>query len=379
VTLNQPPLWIESGCYSGEGLRAAWSAMTGNTSGVLNAGDLLVTTAGAMFLNVAAGSAFVAGTERVGQGSYFVTAPSANQLTVAGANPTNPRIDVVVARVYDPAYGVAVPPPRWALEIVQGTPAASPLVPTLPSNSLALAQVRVNAGVTTITGANITDVRTVTVGALGWPPGVLVPYAGTTAPQGFLLCQGQAVSRSTYAGLFAVIGTLHGTGDGSTTFNVPDLRGRVAFGYDGSQTEFNLVGKKGGAKTVTATTASLAPHSHPVPTFGAHSHGMNNSPAMGAESAVHTHDDGQGGFVVRSTAGSGGWLVGTTDPSPGTSMRITYIARTLQESPGHNHSLSNVLTNLSGGFAGLSTSSVGSGAAVPSLNPYVTIQYVIKT
>ena len=56
------------------------------------------------------------------------------------------------------------------------------------------------------------------------PVGAIMPYGGTTAPDGFLLCQGQAVSRTTYAELFAVIGTSFGAGDGSTTFNVPDLR-----------------------------------------------------------------------------------------------------------------------------------------------------------
>ena len=56
------------------------------------------------------------------------------------------------------------------------------------------------------------------------PVGSIVPYGGTSAPKGWLLCQGQAVSRNTYAELFEVIGTAFGTGNGSTTFNVPDLR-----------------------------------------------------------------------------------------------------------------------------------------------------------
>ena len=62
------------------------------------------------------------------------------------------------------------------------------------------------------------------------PAGVVLPYAGATAPTGFLLCYGQAISRTTYAVLFAAIGTTYGAGDGSTTFNLPDLRGRAAFG-----------------------------------------------------------------------------------------------------------------------------------------------------
>lgn len=62
--------------------------------------------------------------------------------------------------------------------------------------------------------------------------GTVLPFAGSAAPIGWLLCYGQAVSRTTYANLFAAIGTAYGAGDGSTTFNVPDLRGRVAAGKD---------------------------------------------------------------------------------------------------------------------------------------------------
>ena len=64
------------------------------------------------------------------------------------------------------------------------------------------------------------------------PSGAVMPFAGSAAPSGWLLCFGQAVSRTTYAALFAAIGTSFGAGDGSTTFNIPDLRGRAAFGLD---------------------------------------------------------------------------------------------------------------------------------------------------
>lgn len=65
------------------------------------------------------------------------------------------------------------------------------------------------------------------------PVGAVFPFAGTTTPSGYLSCDGSAVSRSTYAGLFTAIGTSHGQGDGSTTFNVPDYRGRFLRGVDG--------------------------------------------------------------------------------------------------------------------------------------------------
>lgn len=64
------------------------------------------------------------------------------------------------------------------------------------------------------------------------PVGIILPFTGTTTPSGWLLCYGQAVNRSTYAELFAVLGTQYGSGNGSTTFNVPDLRGRVVAGRD---------------------------------------------------------------------------------------------------------------------------------------------------
>ncbi|MBN3010378.1 tail fiber protein, partial [Ruthenibacterium lactatiformans] len=64
------------------------------------------------------------------------------------------------------------------------------------------------------------------------PVGCVIPFAGAAAPTGWLLCQGQAISRTTYAQLFSVIGTTYGSGDGKTTFNLPDMRGRVAVGSD---------------------------------------------------------------------------------------------------------------------------------------------------
>jgi len=64
------------------------------------------------------------------------------------------------------------------------------------------------------------------------PPGVVWAYAGATAPTGWLLCDGTTIARATYTALFAAIGTAHGTGDGSTTFHLPDYRGRFLRGVD---------------------------------------------------------------------------------------------------------------------------------------------------
>ena len=94
------------------------------------------------------------------------------------------------------------------------------------------------------------------------PIGTILSYGGTTAPSGFLLCNGAAVSRTTYGDLFAVIGTSYGAGDGSTTFNIPNLQGRVAVGYSSSETEFNSIGKTGGEKTHVLSYYEMPKHSH---------------------------------------------------------------------------------------------------------------------
>ena len=83
------------------------------------------------------------------------------------------------------------------------------------------------------------------------PTGTVLAFAGSSAPSGFLLCDGRAVSRTTYTSLFSVIGTTYGSGDGKTTFNLPDMRGRVAVGSDAN------LGAKAGAKTHALTNAEL--------------------------------------------------------------------------------------------------------------------------
>ena len=87
------------------------------------------------------------------------------------------------------------------------------------------------------------------------PIGDIHMFAASNAPSGWLPCNGVAVSRTTYSNLFAVIGTTYG-GNGSTNFNLPDLRQRFAFGTT------NNLGVTGGAQTVTLTTAQMPAHSH---------------------------------------------------------------------------------------------------------------------
>lgn len=107
------------------------------------------------------------------------------------------------------------------------------------------------------------------------PAGTVAAYAGSSAPSGWLLCGGQAVSRTTYATLFAVIGTVYGSGDGSTTFNVPDLRGRVVAGIDnmGGSTASRITNAVAGIVGTTLGAAggdqALQAHTHTAAGFGA--------------------------------------------------------------------------------------------------------------
>lgn len=91
------------------------------------------------------------------------------------------------------------------------------------------------------------------------PTGTLTAYTGTTAPAGWLICDGTAISRSTYSELFAIVGTTYGSGDGSTTFNLPDLRGRVIVGLSpGGATLVDTLGNNDG---VAANIRNIS-HAH---------------------------------------------------------------------------------------------------------------------
>ena len=121
--------------------------------------------------------------------------------------------------------------------------------------------------------------------------GTIMMHSEKVVETGYLLCDGSAVSRTTYAALFAIISTTYGVGDGSTTFNLPDLTGRAIFGYKSADGTFGTLGNTGGA-----VTANLQ-HSH---TFNAHTHASASASTAGPSGSL-TIGTGSGGNVVTNT------------------------------------------------------------------------------
>ena len=198
------------------------------------------------------------------------------------------------------------------------------------------------------------------------PAGIIMPFAGTVAPQGCLFCDGSAVSRTTYAALFGVIGTTYGEGDGSTTFNVPDLSGRVVIGVSNS----HALGTTGGSETVTLTADQLPAHSHEVP-----QHGHENDIAV--KTPVLTHTITQPVYKYNKPNSSGcsaqsgtGMYSGTTNA---TATRSTNVAITA-------HAASTCTKE--GSVAecpAFNSSSYGVGGSHNNMQPYTAMNYIIST
>ena len=166
----------------------------------------------------------------------------------------------------------------------------------------------------------------------GVPSGTVTMYAGASAPSDWLLCQGQAVSRVTYATLFAAIGTAFGAGDGSTTFNLPDFRSKLPVGL-GTASWSNAMAETGGS--ADAVTVS---HSHTASDSG-HNHQSYNY--------VRNND------LIAGPVGLG----------PGYSGNVEY----------------DKAYTTSTGYANITVNSAGSSGTNANLPPYLTLNFIIKT
>lgn len=214
------------------------------------------------------------------------------------------------------------------------------------------------------------------------PAGMVSPFAGSTAPSGWLLADGTAVSRTTFSSLFSTIGTQYGVGDGSTTFNVPDMRGRSPVGRDANQVEFDTLGEAGGAKTHTHTGPN---HSHSGPS---HSHsGPSHTHSGPNHSHTHTSSVGLTSGVIRAIAPGflGGYSlqgissVGqqTSITSGGTQNLEIYTVTSSNAGTGQTGSAGTGQTGAAGtGETG--DSGTGATSSTSSLQPYRTLNYIIK-
>jgi microcystin-dependent protein len=189
------------------------------------------------------------------------------------------------------------------------------------------------------------------------PAGIVSAFAGVTAPAGWLMCYGQAVSRTEYSALFTALSTTYGSGDGTTTFNIPDLRGRAIAGVDnmgGSAASrltstvlsaSNTLGATGGTQTHTLTTAQLASHNH---TQDSHNHTQNS----------HGHD-----------------FVGKYGGSTGISSSLSAPGYANDYGVGGGYVAGATATNQA---TTATNQAAGGGAAHPITQPTIVLNYIIK-
>lgn len=203
-----------------------------------------------------------------------------------------------------------------------------------------------------VTAAGTVTAGGVTVGGVSVvePAGVVKMYGGAAAPAGYLLCDGTAVSRTTYAALFAVIGTSYGVGDGSTTFNVPSMSG--AFPRQGAP------GATGGSATHDHTFTAT-PHSHGMAN---HAHPLSNN----GQALVTVGGGSVGIFLVNGAY---------TDNEKTTSSMTTAASSTARSNAA---SLAGNTDQASAGTTN-NTTTAGTTDNASTLPPYVSFRFIIKT
>lgn len=213
-----------------------------------------------------------------------------------------------------------------------------------------------------------TSAETYNGGTKSTRTGKIIVWASNNIPSGYLLCNGQAVSRETYHELYKVIGTTYGSGDGSTTFNLPNISGRKTVGASTSTNVSNT----GGSTNVTITSSNLPAHSHSIPVLsgtaesaGAHQHTVDPASTAAIITTLNQSSDSvTNRYKTRAMRRgyesiSSGWFY---DWGKG---RVNQVA----SAGAHTHT---VTTNTN------TTGSSGSATTVSVQNPYIVVNYIIK-
>lgn len=230
-----------------------------------------------------------------------------------------------------------------------------------------------------------------TAAALAAPAGAVTAFAGSAAPAGWLLCDGSAVSRTTYANLFAVTGTTYGAGDGSTTFNLPDLRGRVVAAVDGGAGRITSSNTLGAASGTQAHTHTSAAHTH---TSAAHTHGVSATHSHASAAHSHTLSSTGSALITFSTSAATMWMkvatpswnadrkaatggVGVADTTA-LSTAAALAGSTDSATPGSTGSSAPGSTD-SATPADTGSTTPGATGSTSNLQPYLVLNYIIRT
>ena len=218
------------------------------------------------------------------------------------------------------------------------------------------------------------------------PVGTVVAFAGSSAPEGWLLCDGSAVSRTTYANLWAVLSSTYGSGDGSTTFNIPDAMGRTLIGAgSGSGLTARTLATKSGAEESTISTSNLPLHTH---TLSGHTHTTYIDPPAtnsGTVSSDHSHYTGSHNHTYNfSTDIASGTARARLTSSGGSTASGGINAADAGQSGGisanHVHATDIAAFNATSG--GPSSDATGNGGfantGLSIMQPFIVLNYIIK-
>lgn len=197
--------------------------------------------------------------------------------------------------------------------------------------------------------------------------GIIQMFAGSVAPNGWLICDGSTVSRISFGDLFKVIGTTYGVGNSVSTFALPDMRGKSPIGAGTGQTlTTRTLGANLGAETVILAQTNLPPHTHTA-TVGTQSANHTHTGTSGTQSVNHSHSYGipigttgsQVGIIDSVTASSSG-----TPTTGGNSAGHTHSTTFGNQNTSHTHSVTN--------------SNTGSNTAFNIMSPAIAVNFIIK-